>query len=178
MSSLEIETNGISIKIFGQYSLRLIDGKILINSESEDSVIEPIPPSKVPDARKVNKEPFYDQDKLRNGSQALYGLIEVWKKNFDLENTEQPDRMKALTSTMSINGDEIVTFLKYSKGLTTAIIELFPPMPDADELQIIDHAKFHRKIACNIAQVSSVSMPELCDFLEPHANYLEQRFWW
>jgi len=178
MNSVELEIGDILIKISGDYSLEYNDGKIMINGGlTQDShIVEKT--SKVPETKKVNTQPFYSQDKLRSGSQALYGLIEVWKKNFDLEDTEQPDRMKALTSAMMVHGDEIMTFLKYSKGLTTSILELFPPMPSADELQIIDHAKFHRRIACNIAQVSSVSMPELCDFLEPHANYLEQRFWW
>jgi hypothetical protein len=179
MSDLRIDIgNNISIHVQGIYDLEYSDGKIRLVSDQQSMSI-PIKQNDMPVENKpVNKEPYYDMNVLRTGSQSLYGLIEIWKKNFGIEGSEQPDRIEALRQAMITNGDEIITFLKYNKGLTNGIIELFPPMPDANEIQIVDHAKFYRKIACNIAQVSSISMPELADYLEPHANYLEQRFWW
>ena len=183
MSDLRIDIgNNISIHVQGKYVLEYeTEGIIRISSSTdiEPSEIQPLKKATMPEESKpVNKDPHYDLDTLRTGSQSLYGLVEIWKKNFGIEGAEQPNRIEALRQAMISNGDEIITFLKYTKGLTNGIMELFPAMPDANEIQIVDHAKFNRKIACNIAQVSSVSMPELCDFLEPHANYLTQEFWW
>lgn len=180
MSDLRIDVGNVSIHVQGDYVLEVENGgSIRISSTSKYEAIEPLNKPSVPeDTKPVNKDPHYDLDTLRTGSQSLYGLVEIWKKNFALDGAEQPNRMEALRQAMISNGDEIITFLKYTKGLTNGIMELFPPMPDANEIQIVDHAKFNRKIACNIAQVSSVSMPELCEFLEPHANYLKQEFWW
>jgi hypothetical protein len=180
MSDLRIDVGNVSIHVQGDYVLEVENGgSIRISSTSKYEDIKPLNKPSIPeDTKPVNKDPHYDLDTLRTGSQSLYGLVEIWKKNFALDGAEQPNRMEALRQAMISNGDEIITFLKYTKGLTNGIMELFPPMPDANEIQIVDHAKFNRKIACNIAQVSSVSMPELCEFLEPHANYLKQEFWW
>jgi len=179
MSSVCIEVGDIVVNVSGSYLLEYENGKLKLSSGTEPEVVikKQNPISDLP-AETVNTKPYYDTAKLRSGSHAFYGLVEIWKKNFGLENTEQPNRIKALQQAMSISGDEILMYLKKSEGLTNGILELFPPLPDADELQIIDHSKFYRTIACNMAQVSSVSMPELCQYLEPHANYLEQRFWW
>lgn len=180
MSDLRIDVGNVSIHVQGEYVLEVENGgSIRISSTSKYEDIKPLNKPSIPeDTKPVNKDPHYDLDTLRTGSQSLYGLVEIWKKNFAIDGAEQPNRMEALRQAMISNGDEIITFLKYTKGLTNGIMELFPPMPDANEIQIVDHAKFNRKIACNIAQVSSVSMPELCEFLEPHANYLKQEFWW
>jgi hypothetical protein len=180
MSDLRIDIGDISIHVQGKYTFEFDNGSFKISSSQEfkEDIIEPLQQAKMPESKKVNKTPHYDVEVLRIGSQTLYGLVETWKKNFDLNGTEQPNRINALQQAMMTGGDEILTFLKYTKGLTNSIMELFPPMPDANEIQIIDHAKFNRKIACNIAQVSSISMPELSVYLEPHANYLKQEFWW
>ena len=180
MSELRIDVGNVSIHVQGEYVLEVENGgSIRISRTSKYEDIKPLNKPSIPeDTKPVNKDPHYDLDTLRTGSQSLYGLVEIWKKNFAIDGAEQPNRMEALRQAMISNGDEIITFLKYTKGLTNGIMELFPPMPDANEIQIVDHAKFNRKIACNIAQVSSVSMPELCEFLEPHANYLKQEFWW
>ena len=177
---MRIEVGDICITVDGDYILEYDNGKIRISSPGVSQEIRNYSPAEqMPtDPKPVNKDPYYDQNTLRAGSQAFYGLIEIWKKNFGIEGAEQPNRIEALRDSMLINGDEIITFLKYTKGLTNGIMELFPPMPAANEIQIVDHAKFNRRIACNIAQVSSISMPELSDYLEPHANYLEQKFWW
>ena len=179
-NNLRIEVGDLSIFVEGDYELTYDSSVIKISSTqsiNKDNFSEikhdPLNYSEI----KEPLNPIFDMHKIRIGGQALYALIETWCLNFNTEG-EQPDRMKALIDSMLNHGDEIIILLKSSEGLTNALLDLFPCMPDANEIQLIDHAKFYRKIACNLAQVASVSMPELSDYLEPNSNYLEQKFWW
>lgn len=178
-NELRIDIGDISIVVHGRYNFEYDAGKIKISSDTQLlEISKESPKEHIPSEKPINKDPYYDINKLRSGTQAMFALVELWKTNFDVANTEQPNRIEALQQTMMLHGDDVILLVKKSKGLTNCIMDLFPPLPDANEIQIVDHAKFYRKIACNMAQVSSISMPELSDYLEPHANYLKQEFWW
>lgn len=180
MNSIRIEIGEISIFVEGDYDFIYDDGVVKLLSKKYPSHNSNVAIPEVQDSstqKEITQDPIYDMEKIRMGGQVLYGLVETWKINFDSEG-EQPNRMQSLIDAMLNHGDEIILLLKFSEGLTNAIIDLFPPMPDANEIQLVDHAKFYRKIACNLAQISSVSMSELSDYLEPHSNYLQQKFWW
>jgi len=178
MSEIRIDVGSATIVVNGDYHLQIKDNTIFISSSQFDEEIKPLKsPKSAPKHEKV-KEPYYDQERLRSGSEALYGLIETWKMGFDIKGATQPDRVQALRTCIAHNGDQLLLFLRYSKGLTNAILNLFPPLPAAEEIQKVDHSKYIRKLACNIAQVSSLVAPEITDFLEPHSNYLQQKFYW
>lgn len=181
MNELRIDAGNTKILVSGDYHLQIKDNIINIFSGTIGDIDEEIKPLTTPKTAPEHeqlKKPYYDQERLRSGSEALYGLVETWKIGFDIQGAEQPDRVEALRTCIAHNGDQLLLFLRYSKGLTTAILNLFPPLPAAEEIQKVDHSKSIRKLACNIAQVSSLVAPEISDFLEPHSNYLKQKFYW
>ena len=171
-NEVRLEIGDVSVVLDGQYDIRISDTDIHIRPVQNTALTQ-----EESDNGKREKEVF-DQDKITSGSISLYGLVELWMQNFDKSGTQQPDRMSALTECYSSNGDNVVMFLRYSKGLTNAIYSLFPALPAANDLQIVEHLKYLRRIAGNIAQVSSISAPEISDYYEPHANYLQQKFYW
>ena len=178
MNEIRIDVGATQILIVGSYELSIEENRIrVVSNEPNKQFIDKEKSSKQPEHEEI-KEPFYDLERLRNGSESLYGLVETWKQGFDIDGAHQPNRMEALRECIMHSGDSLLLYLRKSVGLTNAIYTLFPPLPGAGHLQMVEHAKFIRKISCNIAQVSSIACPEVSDFLEPHVNYLEQKFFW
>ena len=112
------------------------------------------------------------QTSLREGAQALRGLLEIWMHNFDLQG-DQPDRKKALSETMAMDGYNVLSYIQNCGGLTNSIMQLVSPSSGESEK---DYLKKCRHLACNMAQVSSILMPPLAAELEPNANFAERRF--
>ena len=181
MQEIKLDVGGISISVIGDFSMEIENSNIKIYPFSNSSIhnansVEG--PSEISVSPSLSPNVVFDVERLRSGSQALYGLVEIWRKNFGIENTVQPNRINALHECMTHHGDALILFLRHQKGLTTAICELFPPLPNAEAIQLRDHLNFNRQIACNIAQVSSIAASELCEYLEPHSNYTTQSFYW
>ena len=163
-SQVTIHAGDAVIQIDGHYELRIENNSIHISGCVDGSSIKSKTP-KIPEPKEI-KQPYYDQERLRSGSEALYGLFETWKVGFDIEGAVQPDRVSELRTCIAHHGDAVLLFLRYSEGLTNALLNLFPALPGAQDIQIVEHAKEIRKIACNMAQVSSITCPEI-EYLAP-----------
>ena len=100
----------------------------------------------------------------QEGSVIWAGFIQTWKQGFGIEGVPQPDRAKLLTETMTLYSLHTFAFIRACGGLTSAVINVSTmPSNPADRKE---WKKECRIIAENIAQVSSILCPPLCQFLE------------
>lgn len=101
-------------------------------------------------------------DSLNSGYKVFKDFVDEWNTNFGIENTEQPDRAKLVTDTMSYHSKDILGFIKHYGGLTNAV---FAVLEDTD-MDDRDDRMYNRLLAENIAQVSSILYPPLAETLE------------
>lgn len=108
----------------------------------------------------VNKK-VKEQADLSKGETKFVEFMNVWRDNFGVEGSEQPDRATLMTSTMNQYSRYILKYVKHTGGLTNSILEL----PDLDPTVIEDrlHA---RLLSENIAQVGSILYPAIAELLE------------
>ncbi len=90
-------------------------------------------------------------------------FIDIWDKNFGIEDTEQPDRCELLRETMPFDGKKIIDFIDLHGGLTHGVMQV------VDQNRFDNHTEFRkycRLISENITQVSSIICPPLAAKLE------------
>ena len=100
----------------------------------------------------------------KEGETVFAYFVEEWSKNFGIENTVQPDRAALLNKVCNASSLQIINFIKLSGGLTNSVIRVSNPQEGYEsQTHFIKHC---RRIAENIAQVSSILFPPIAEFLE------------
>ena len=102
------------------------------------------------------------QDELNKGESKFVQFINIWRENFGVEGSEQPDRAKLMTSTMNQYSKYILKFIKHTGGLTNAILLATDDLSPED----LDDRLHARLISENIAQVGSILYPAISELLE------------
>ena len=121
---------------------------------------EPTPVVKQSELPKRNR----DLDLIKEGKSFFQDFIDIWKKNWNDENADQPDRGDLLINTMNDFSLPIFKFIRSVGGLTHAVMHTTPP--SSGNYADLDYRRKCRLYAENIAQVSSILCPPLGEFLE------------
>mgnify|MGYP003145387585 CR=1 FL=1 len=167
---IRISTGDICIEVGGNQSIQIINQHIYINAHSEQSTsqlvpvpvqADPSPPQQEVVSLKKQREL---QERAKEGAICFSGLVEDWKKNFGIENSEQPDRGKLLVDSMTNHSRYIFAFIRACGGLTKSVIAVTQsPDPQKNGTHF---RKECRLIAENMAQVGSILCPPLAELLE------------
>jgi len=129
-------------------------------------VPQPAPAAKAdPEAERAAEE---QRVKVLHGKDLWVALTDVWRTNFGVEDTEQPDRV---TNLMAAVNPLVLTYLRTKAGLTDATREAIYLLdggdPDASPMQLTkSQVREARLIAENIAQVASFHAPIFTEQLE------------
>ena len=140
----------------------------------------PWPPSDKPDLNLIKEElpPLRNFEEIKKGftdhqlrgKENLIALVKMWIINLGVENSEQPNRAEYITE-MSKDGKHCGSVISYAMacgGLTKAVDNCFKAMPDMPDGYSPGAftPEFIRKVAGNIAQVTSILLPPLAQQYE------------
>lgn len=173
--------NGNKINILGNFKiefdnygvLTLVGDSLKRQSSSEllsqiDKLDDNFYKEKIAISKEKSEPISYDdiqkkKDYLKLCYEKFDEFIRIWVINFDIEETEQPDRVKLLQETMPYDGKKIMDYVDNYKGLTKAIMETITPLDFENDQE---HRSYCRLVAENITQVSSIICPPLATKLE------------
>lgn len=107
------------------------------------------------------------------GAVAFAGLVETWSEGFGIDGAPQPDRISALRETMAAHGIAIISFIRLSGGLVSAVQSVlgrpcgeYPVGGHDGEGTVAENElRYARAIAGNIAQIGSLVCPPIADTL-------------
>jgi len=148
-------------------------GNVMVNQPSSISM-----PIEVSSEQESSSAPFEEnadvvaeeQKALRQAELARQGMeifatfVATWRQNFGVENTEQPDRANLLDRTLSDYSIQVFSFIRYSGGLTNAVMNvLIAPNISKEDIAFRQEC---RLLAENMSQVASIICPPLVDYLE------------
>ena len=175
MISLQL-ANGKFIKIAGDVFMEFDESgniEVLVSSENSSSAPSSevksksfkVPPTPLSLSKKENSPPNKPNlEDIEKGKEKWGELISIWKVNWAVEDSEQPDRGQLLQDVMNYHSKSVYSFLSDCGGITEATIQTSNPIDGKN-----DNPNFRlecRVLAENIAQVASILTPPLDQFLE------------
>ncbi len=95
---------------------------------------------------------------------AFTEFVKNWAINFNLDGTDQPDRVELLQQVMNYHSKGSVQLLQYMGGLTHTVA--FCLYEKSLDLVSPEERHFSRLLAENMAQISSIVHPTLSEYLE------------
>ena len=98
------------------------------------------------------------------GEMIFAGFVAEWNRNFDIEDSPQPDRGALMQDVMNHNSLPIFSYIRVSGGLTAAVMKVSKGSPFSETEN--DFRSRCRILAENMAQVGSILCPPIVDFLE------------
>jgi hypothetical protein len=169
--TLFIKGRKFEIEMFGEQKKILItpldeinkfvtDGGLNLNDFSKPALSrEPAPVISYNDLPHVEKSTM-----TKINATKFTEFVKNWAINFNLEDTDQPDRIELLQDVMNYHSKGSVQLLKYMGGLTHTVA--FCLYEKSLDLVSPEERKFSRLLAENMAQISSIVHPTLSEYLE------------
>jgi len=145
--------------------------------ESEEDSEEIVRPSPTPIPFEMKKavraeppKPKLTPEMVEKGKEYFSELVELWRMNFGIEGTDQPDRGEEIRQlAISMKGPLVCHYVNEIGGLTLACQDVWKPIENCPDF---NRTGTPRSIAENMQQVSSILFPPLAPFLE-YPNPLE-----
>lgn len=101
-------------------------------------------------------------DTTKIGKSVFKKFMKEWSEGFGDLDAVQPDRASLLNNTMSDYSLHVIRYVKSVGGLTHATMHVFP----TTNYRETNYRRHVRLLAENVAQVSSILCPPLCELLE------------